>query len=547
MRLTCKCGKMLRVNDALAGKKVKCPQCGRVATIPTVAKDASPSRPTPAPSSKVKPPSPTKMRPAPPTKMGAAPPPPALPHEEEDNLLLEMPPPSLSALSSTRRARKKPPSPRVIGLVIGGALLAIAVVVGVAFFALSPGAPTQLASVERPTKPTGTQEASAPPSTRSRKGTEKSSKSSRPPAPSEPSPSKPDANEPRGKEPGPKASSPDQASESVLDLRKVGIDKLAYSSDGSLLATVTTSLQGGSMLVGRVVFWDRATEKVKAMPEDTGVTAYKYLRFSPNGQMVAAINTDKQKIWLWDVKSAKLLRTYSTTAKEGAEVPFFEFTPDNQFLVFLARETEKNKVCKVHTASERVEEVAGLDLKNIDNFSGPVVYSPANDLLVSAYTDQQQNPAKNFLQVSHILHPGPPRNVSVPGRAGAKAFSADGKTLAFAYTSEEEGKQGLVEVWDTATWKQRLVLQSKGSPAPPYVSAVLLSRDGKYLVEKLVQKGSSDEVFQAWDVAGKKQLPLEGKAPVDAQLAPDGKTLVLPGSLEPARFLDVTTGKDKGP
>jgi DNA-directed RNA polymerase subunit RPC12/RpoP len=37
--VACTCGKKLRARDDLAGKKVKCPGCGRLLTVPPVARE----------------------------------------------------------------------------------------------------------------------------------------------------------------------------------------------------------------------------------------------------------------------------------------------------------------------------------------------------------------------------------------------------------------------------------------------------------------------------------------------------------------------------
>jgi hypothetical protein len=46
---SCKCGKQLRTTDENAGKKVKCPVCGQVLTIPSVRTPMPPARPAPGP------------------------------------------------------------------------------------------------------------------------------------------------------------------------------------------------------------------------------------------------------------------------------------------------------------------------------------------------------------------------------------------------------------------------------------------------------------------------------------------------------------------
>ncbi|KPJ57728.1 MAG: hypothetical protein AMS16_00925 [Planctomycetes bacterium DG_58] len=71
--VTCECGKVLKVPEEHAGKRGKCPGCGKVITIPTAESQAppSPERVAPAPPEA----QPTPEAPAPEEKAPPAPPP----------------------------------------------------------------------------------------------------------------------------------------------------------------------------------------------------------------------------------------------------------------------------------------------------------------------------------------------------------------------------------------------------------------------------------------------------------------------------------------
>jgi predicted Zn finger-like uncharacterized protein len=90
LRITCdSCGKKLAVRDDLAGKKVKCPQCGTsfVAAAPSSEIKAAPTRPAPAK------PAPAKSAPPPQLKDKVSPkpmakkpvPPPPMDDDDDDD------------------------------------------------------------------------------------------------------------------------------------------------------------------------------------------------------------------------------------------------------------------------------------------------------------------------------------------------------------------------------------------------------------------------------------------------------------------------------
>lgn len=78
MRLKCKCGKVLKIKDELAGKRIRCPGCKAAISVPSLAKDEAPVAPEPEPSQPPAPPEPSAP-PAPPEP----PQPPALPESSQ--------------------------------------------------------------------------------------------------------------------------------------------------------------------------------------------------------------------------------------------------------------------------------------------------------------------------------------------------------------------------------------------------------------------------------------------------------------------------------
>jgi WD40 repeat protein len=197
------------------------------------------------------------------------------------------------------------------------------------------------------------------------------------------------------------------------------------------------------------------------------------IAFSPDGKLIAGSSEDGQ-VRLWDAETGEQKRTL----KAGGLITHLAFSPDGALLAVGAA-------------------------VGISQSSG----SAATTLYEISLLDSQTG------QVKHIL----------ADKTGARAFfSADGKTVATG------GKDGVVELWDTATGQ----LQKSFKGHEGDVDAVSLSPDGK-----LLASAGKDKIIKIWDIAaGTVKWGLKGHddAVTSLVFAPDSKTLASAGASKTA-------------
>jgi WD40 repeat protein len=102
---------------------------------------------------------------------------------------------------------------------------------------------------------------------------------------------------------------------------------LAVSPDGKTVAAGTAPVGPEVLEVGRVVFWDPATDKDKATLLAAFRDVVSALAFSPDGKLLAVGKTGK--VQLWDVSRQELLVTLRGHTKYVAALAF---SPDGKVL-----------------------------------------------------------------------------------------------------------------------------------------------------------------------------------------------------------------------
>ncbi len=303
------------------------------------------------------------------------------------------------------------------------------------------------------------------------------------------------------------------------------------------------------------------------------------LAFSPDGRFLATGGLDG-RVYLWDTKSAKLLRTLNFLAPPGP-VETVAFSPDGKFLAIGGRDgrlrvyqrtgadwsqlslifnreifkgdltapTPKLPGKGILSEKERAELekiIAALRLKN-PPFVKAVVFDPKGRWIAVAGTGELVGAKEGI-----VLIPFPPKQNSRPiavlkGHAknvdikslgvgtGARlrppvpwvndlAVSRDGRYLVSA------GWDGTVRVWDMTTFKEIRKLESPKTPtgrtATRIYNACAISPDNRY-----VAAGGFGSRIDVWDLpTGRLVASLRTENIVEAvAFSPDGRILVAGG------------------
>jgi WD40 repeat protein len=278
-----------------------------------------------------------------------------------------------------------------------------------------------------------------------------------------------------------------------------GVSALAFSPDGSLLATATgmglLGPGGGPILgmgAGKVTVWNLATRRQLwsfAGHRGDGES----LAFSPDGKWLVSGGGEqfasRGEARLWDSATGQVIRTFSGhTAPVTAAV----FSPDGNRLVTASRDR-----------TLRVWDLAtGKAVQTIDTHQAlvtSVAFCPDGKRLVSG-----------------SLSGSPRMSMLGPNDLGGTT----------------------VKVWDAETGKQLLALRHPGG-----VSSVACSPNGKRLAS-----AGGDATIRIWDaVTGEELHRLMGHGFVVAGVtfSPDGKSLASAGVDRTVRVWDTETGSER--
>jgi len=230
-----------------------------------------------------------------------------------------------------------------------------------------------------------------------------------------------------------------------------GVDTLAFSADGKLLATGTRPSKGGK---DAVTLWDVATGKELCRLDDHYPLGCSSLGFAPDGKTLVTNGGPGETILLWDVATRKARLTLKVPRGVGGLIAI---SPDSRTLA-----------ANGHGPPIRLYDMAtGKEKLTFEGGFKPIslVYSPDGTMLAgSSYGGMVflWDTATGKQRVSLHNHKRTVNSV---------AFSPDNKTL---YSLGEDER--LVH-WDTATGKERKTLDL-GERA---TSLGAMSPDGKTL------------------------------------------------------------------
>ena len=272
------------------------------------------------------------------------------------------------------------------------------------------------------------------------------------------------------------------------------IFSVSYAPDGKTV--VTASLDGTART------WDATA------PADTGIFdrhsgAVAYLRFSPDGGLLARSTPWSSQVTLWDARSWKKLAVIPH-ANAG-------FSTKDALLAT----TSPPDVLAFWDVSQGVP-TPRMTVALPSILAPPAlapVFSPDGGLVAVEY-----GPPSAAVGIWDVegrasvarLQPG-----AEPVRAGAYAFSPDGRSLAIGY----EG--GRVHLWNAATWVQSGVLGGHSGR----IEAVAFSPDGR-----LLATGSEDTTVRLWSTRpGSDPVVFRGDAGAVHAIAfsPEGHTLAV--------------------
>lgn len=289
----------------------------------------------------------------------------------------------------------------------------------------------------------------------------------------------------------------------------VGIDGVAFSPDGKLVASVNIS---------EVKFYEAATgrEQRPAAPiRPSGMSTAGRVVFSPDGTTVATTGVNGVK--LWNVVTGAEVRLLPDHP-EIAQPPYtittgVAFSPDGKRVAT----TGRNLLTVWEAATGKV--LHKIEYHGTRLVGASVVFSPDGKRIATALRGQPRIPAEVKVWDGETGK----ELLRVAGGGHGLEFSPDGARIASGNTD------GTVTVWDAV--KGIVVLTLKGHTAA--VTDLSYSPDGKRIAT-----GSADETVKVWDAAGGKELLTlrgHGAKVVSVRFSPDGHCLASASAEKPTQ------------
>jgi WD40 repeat protein len=273
---------------------------------------------------------------------------------------------------------------------------------------------------------------------------------------------------------------------SSLKLSGEGLDFVAFSPDGNILATVDPE--------GLIVLSDIASGQIRVRLPSVSAGLVNGVVFSPDGNTLASVSDND--ICLWDVVSAKP-RVF---LPDNIVVSDLEFSPDSKTLAVVSLDAH---ITLWNSELGSITQIMTGDQSNVN----VIAFSPDSKILAAGEQDAQiklWDRATGLEQASLK---------SVFSAAVTDlAFSPDGKTLAAV------GQDSRITLWDFESQTSAHVLTGHKSG----VNAIAFSPDSKILAS-----GGQDAQIKLWDSAtGLEQANLQSQGAVTGLMfSPNGKSL----------------------
>ena len=332
-----------------------------------------------------------------------------------------------------------------------------------------------------------------------------------------------------------------------IEVPAVDLFCASFSPDGATLAT------GG--FAGGVQLWDIATGDCRATLK-LGNSAIRSLAFAPDGNVVAVCE-ERKGTRLWNLAEAR--ETFLANPSSSMTAPVF--SPDAKLMavnsldgevVLWDRATGQKRLTAQGAAvafapdsrSLAINGVDGGTLEVIDTETGSelwkarlgwgqgrgLAFSPDGKTIIT-----DQGGVLRFFEAAS----GRERLASPEAHAGGVSivrYTPDGRLVLTA------GDDGTIRIWDSATGRQRRIIQEDGS-----VHVLAVSQDGKILATGVQQPV---EGVSVWDLetGRKRQDWPEHGAIVGAEalaFAPDGDALLVFDRDQVLRAFEIATGRQR--